>query len=258
MTDWIEHTTDTCPVDPDTVVEVRLRGGYVRPADKAGDMDWGSFWVASFRPPLGSPIQHPLDVTHYRIITPAPTPLLFLGGDPVKPPELEMTEWIEHTTGRCPVDPETVVEVLLPGHTQPSPPRLATLANWRKGAVAYYRIITPAKPPEPEGKEIDPRGTQMWIKQQPDRIITPAPTPLLFLGGDPVKPPELEMTKTAQEHAAAMFATATKPEPDLITLRLECLKLAVNDHFYEAGEPDYERVADRLLHYVLKGSVDKA
>ena len=139
MTDWIKHTTDNCPVDPETVVEVRLRGGYVRPADKAGDMDWGSFWLASARPPLGSPIQHPLDVTH-------------------------------------------------------------------------YRIITPAKPQEPEGKEIDPRGTQMWIERQ----------------------------------------------PDLITLRLECLKLAVNDHFYEAGEPDYEKVADRFLHYVLNGSVDKA
>jgi hypothetical protein len=139
MTDWIEHTTDTCPVDPDTVVEVRLRGGYVRPADKAGDMDWGSFWVASFRPPLGSPIQHPLDVTH-------------------------------------------------------------------------YRIVTPAKPPEPE------------------------------------------MTKTAQEHAAAMFATATKPEPDLITLRLECMKMAVS-HF---SILDREQAADILLRYVLNGSVDKA
>jgi hypothetical protein len=139
MTDWIEHTTDTCPVDPDTVVEVRLRGGYVRPADKAGDMDWGSFWVASFRPPLGSPIQHPLDVTH-------------------------------------------------------------------------YRIITPAKPPEPE------------------------------------------MAKTAQEHAAAMFATAIKPEPDLITLRLECLKLALQ----ESSGTDYQRTADIFLHYVLNGSVDKA
>jgi hypothetical protein len=139
MTDWIEHTTDTCPVDPETVVEVRLRGGYVRPADKAGDMDWGSFWVASFRPPLGSPIQHPLDVTH-------------------------------------------------------------------------YRIITPAKPPEPE------------------------------------------MAKTAQEHAAAMFATAIKPEPDLITLRLECLKLALQ----ESSGTDYQRTADIFLHYVLNGSVDKA
>ena len=46
--------------------------------------------------------------------------------------------------------------------------------------------------------------------------------------------------------------------PDLVALRLECLKLAVNDHFYEAGEPDYEQVANRFLRYVLNGSVDKA
>jgi len=88
--------------------------------------------------------------------------------------------------------------------------------------------------------------------------MSPLPTPPLFLGGDPAKPSEPEMTKTAQERAAAMFATAIKPEPDLITLRLECMKMAVNDHFYEAGEPDYEKVADRFLHYVLNGSVDKA
>jgi hypothetical protein len=128
-----------------------------------------------------------------------------------------MTEWIEHTTGRCPVDPETVVEVLLPGHTQPSPPRLATLVNWRRGAVAYYRIITPAKPPEPE------------------------------------------MTKTAQERAAAMVA-ATKPEPDLITLRLECLKLAATLDMAQilGAHVTFEQVADIFLHYVLNGSVDKA
>jgi hypothetical protein len=74
--------------------------------------------------------------------------------------------------------------------------------------VSHYRIITPAKPPEPEGKEIDPRGTQMWIERQ----------------------------------------------PDLVTLRLECMKMAVS-HF---SILDREQAADRLLHYVLNGSVDKA
>jgi hypothetical protein len=123
-----------------------------------------------------------------------------------------MTDWIEHTTDTCPVDPETVVEVLLPGHTQPSPPRLATLVNWRKGAVAYYRIIIPAKPPEPE------------------------------------------MPKTHEDYTGPAFATAIKPEPDLITLRLECMKMAVS-HF---SILDREQAADRLLHYVLNGSVDKA
>ena len=139
MTDWIEHTGDTCPVDPETVVEVRLRGGYVRCADKAGDMGWGSFWGASARPPHGSPILHPYDVTH-------------------------------------------------------------------------YRIITPAKPPEPE------------------------------------------MAKTHDDYTGPTFGVPTKPEPDLITLRLECMKMAVS-HF---SILEREQAADRLLHYVLNGSVDKA
>jgi hypothetical protein len=178
-----------------------------------------------------------------------------------------MTDWIEHTTDTCPVDPDTVVEVRHTKHHRVSSGKALYMAWGRYSdrlpgdgfgtpvpEITHYRIVTPAKPPELEGKEIDPRGTQMWIKRQPDRIITTAPTPLLFLGGDPVKPPELEMTKTAQEHAAAMFATAIKPEPDLITLRLECLKLAVS-HF---SILDREQVADRLLHYVLNGSVDKA
>ena len=127
-----------------------------------------------------------------------------------------MTDWIKHTTDTCPVDPDTVVEVRwVNSGTAASRPLPAIYVAWKGGWVSHYRIFIPAKPPEPE------------------------------------------MTKTAQERAAAMVA-ATKPEPDLITLRLECLKLAVNDHFYEAGEPDYEKVADRLLHYVLNGSVDKA
>jgi hypothetical protein len=87
-------------------------------------------------------------------------------------------------------------------------PRSARSVEWRERVITHYRIITPAKPPEPEGKEIDPRGTQMWIKRQ----------------------------------------------PDLITLRLECLKLALQ----ESSGTDYQRTADIFLHYVLNGSVDKA
>ncbi len=130
-----------------------------------------------------------------------------------------MTDWIEHTTDTCPVDPDTVVEVRWVGAgTAASRPRPAIDVAWKSGWVSHYRIITPAKPPEPE------------------------------------------MAKTAQEHAAAMFATAIKPEPDLITLRLECLKLAAT---YDMGRIlgahlTFEQVADRFLHYVLNGSVDKA
>jgi hypothetical protein len=124
-----------------------------------------------------------------------------------------MTDWIEHTTDTCPVDPETVVEVRM------SPKGLCYWARagdlyWDIPRWSHYRIITPAKPPEPEGKEIDPSGTQMWIKRQ----------------------------------------------PDLITLRLECLKLAATLDMAQilGAHLTFEQVADIFLHYVLNGSVDKA
>ena len=69
------------------------------------------------------------------------------------------------------------------------------------------------------------------------------------------------MTKTAQERAAAMVA-ATKPEPDFVALRLECLKLAMDLASQKTARvsdtDDLKRLADILLHYVLNGSVDKA
>jgi hypothetical protein len=140
-----------------------------------------------------------------------------------------MTDWIEHTTDTCPVDPGTVVEV--------------RYRNPWKASLYWLGWHLSARSVEWRGRDITHY-----------RIITPAPTPPLFLGGDPAKPSEPEMTKTAQERAAAMFATAIKPEPDLITLRLECLKLALQ----ESSGTDYQRTADIFLHYVLNGSVDKA
>jgi hypothetical protein len=207
MTDWIKHTTDNCPVDPETVVEVRLRGGYVRPADKAGDMDWGSFWLASARPPLGSPIQHPLDVTHYRIITPA---------EPLKPTGVLRREINE--------DP----------------------ADWERAPYAEN-----AKPPEPEMVHSYPDDAESYAQSQV--------RPEMNADAAAALKRRIADAYRAGEDAQVLKAKARAlPEPDLITLRLECLKLAVNDHFYEAGEPDYEKVADRFLHYVLNGSVDKA
>jgi hypothetical protein len=112
-------------------------------------------------------------------------------------------DWIEHTTDTCPVDPETVVEVRYRnGRTETGRAAARHLfgavilppAEWR---ITHYRIITPAKPPEPE---------------------------------------------------------MPKPEPDFIAIRLECLKLALQ----ESSGTDHEQVADRFLHYVLNGSVDKA
>jgi len=185
MTDWIEHTGDTCPVDPETVVEVKLRDGYIRPADKAGDMDWGSFWLVPVPhpPPLPSTKSssritsppHPLDVTHYRIIT------------PVKPPEPEMVApgWVEVDMG--------------------------------DGRTARYRVTA-----------VGPNG--------PVPVIDDAPE--VTFKSDLFKDPDPEM-----------------PEPDLIALRLECLKLALQ----EVSEiPVAKKIADDLLHYVLNGSVDKA
>jgi hypothetical protein len=130
-----------------------------------------------------------------------------------------MTDWIEHTTDTCPVDPETVVEVVLQFGASikaPSPPKPARRFIWTEdGSITHYRIITPAKPPEP---------------------------------------PEPEMPKTHEDYTGPTFGVPTKPEPDLITLRLECMKMAVS-HF---SILDREQAADRLLHYVLNGSVDKA
>jgi hypothetical protein len=125
-----------------------------------------------------------------------------------------MTDWIEHTTDTCPVDPETVVEVRYRG--APIARRdEARFMGWHRGSITHYRIITPAKPPEP---------------------------------------PEPEMPKTHEDYTGPTFGVPTKPEPDLITLRLECMKMAVS-HF---SILDREQAADRLLHYVLNGSVDKA
>jgi len=145
-----------------------------------------------------------------------------------------MTDWIEHTGDTCPVDPETVVEVALQ-YGAPSPPKPARLFLWTEdGDITHYRIITPA------------------------------PTPPLFLGGDPAKPPEPEMTKppnyldtlSEEQRRRILLSCPPKPEPDLITLRLECLKLAAGARVSHTD--DLKDLADILLHYVLNGSVDKA
>jgi hypothetical protein len=173
-----------------------------------------------------------------------------------------MTDWIEHTTDACPVDPETVVEVLLPGYTRPSLPCLATKVNWNKGAVAYYSIITPAKPLKPTGvlrREIteDPAD---WKRAS---------------YAENAKPPEPEEDEAyleeAQRQADREYAAykrgfeagRTQPEPDFVNLRLECLKLAVKA--IETGDCPYspQSLANRFLRYAIDGyafdgSVDKA
>jgi len=240
MTDWIEHTTDTCPVDPETVVEVRLRGVYVRPADKAGDIDWGSFLKASGRPPLGSPILHPLDVTHYRIITPAPTPPLFLGGDPAKPPEPEM------------VKPDWTNFIMSDGRA----------ARYRVTAVGPNGAVPPTddapevtfkypllEDPEPDMTRRYPDDAELYAES---RV-----RPEMNADAAAALKRQIADAYRAGEDAQALKAKArANPEPDLITLRLECLKLAAGARVSHTD--DLKDLADILLHYVLNGSVDKA
>jgi len=142
-----------------------------------------------------------------------------------------MTDWIEHTTDTCPVDPETVVEVrygsgLVESH------RANEFPWWMlsKAGITHYRIITPAKPPEPEM----------------------------------ANPPNYLDTLSEEQRRSVLLSCPPKPEPDLITLRLECLKLAGKavrgvcpPGVYPAAD-DWTEFADALLHYVLNGSVDKA
>jgi len=143
-----------------------------------------------------------------------------------------MTDWIEHTGDTCPVDPETVVEV------QPRATFMPTKAGvlgprWQRGwasSITHYRIITPAKPPEPE--------MTGFIATLTDEQKAAA---LAYCGDDHHGPP--------------------KPEPDLITLRLECLKLAAgcSGKIGWGSYPDtIEELTEVFLHYVLNGSVDKA
>jgi hypothetical protein len=127
-----------------------------------------------------------------------------------------MTDWIEHTTDTCPVDPETVVQVQIGDYMKPYGPGAAKWMPW-ESIVTHYRIITPAKPPEPE-KPFAPWDS--WPKRSSE--VLPS-------------------------------------EPDLITLRLECLKLAVTLEVSEVCDIiDTEKIADGFLDYVLNGSADKA
>ncbi len=60
-----------------------------------------------------------------------------------------MTDWIKHTTGTCPVDPETVVEVKRRYAVKAVPPRLANQHAWGWGSpypITHYRIVTPRRP----------------------------------------------------------------------------------------------------------------
>ncbi len=194
MTDWIKHTTDTCPVDPETVVEVRYGSGLAE-RGRANEFPW---WMRS-----------PAGITHYRIITPAkpawlddPDP----GADPAKPLEPEMAY-------SYPDDAESYAQ----SRIRPEMNADAAAALKRQLADAYRA-----------GEAAQALKAKSPAKPEPDLRQPPFPA----------------------QHRGDPFDDLSR----LITLRLECLKLALQ----ESSGTDYQRTADIFLHYVLNGSVDKA
>jgi hypothetical protein len=164
-----------------------------------------------------------------------------------------MTDWIEHTGDTCPVDPETVVEVVLRGDRSlsvPRPPEKRTKkakdwwwVNNSASSITHYRIITPAKPPEPE----------MVMRSYPTAA---APG----LDGQNILRTTIgaQMPKTHEDYTGPTVGVPPKPEPDLITLRLECLKLAVTADPQGLWDDGVVGLADYFLRYAIDGSVDKA
>jgi hypothetical protein len=125
-----------------------------------------------------------------------------------------MTDWIEHTGDTCPVDPETVVEVRVSPMGGAYVARAGSL-YWDKRHWSHYRIVTPAKPPEPE-EPFAPWDS--WPKRSSEALPS---------------------------------------EPDLINLRLECLKLALSVPQSQRDFIDLEDLAEAYLYYVLNGPMSK-
>jgi hypothetical protein len=168
-----------------------------------------------------------------------------------------MTDWIEHTTDTCPVDPETVVEVRWVGSgTAASRPLPAIYVAWKGGWVSHYRIFISAKPPEPEmTRRYDDAEAYAERRVRPEMNADAAAA---------LKRQLADAYRAGGEVQALKASVRADPEPDLITLRLECLKLAGKavrgvcpPGVYPAAD-DWTEFADALLHYVLNGSVDKA
>jgi len=164
-----------------------------------------------------------------------------------------MTDWIEHTTDTCPVDPETVVEVRWVGSgTAASRPLPAIYVAWKGGWVSHYRIFISAKPPEPEmTRRYDDAEAYAERRVRPEMNADAAAA---------LKRQLADAYRAGGEVQALKASVRADPEPDLITLRLECLKLAATLDMAQilGAHLTFEQVADIFLHYVLNGSVDKA
>jgi len=108
-----------------------------------------------------------------------------------------------------------------------------------------------------EALEITTCLTRPWNRTH-YRNNTPSPTP----EPEMANPPNYLDTLSEEQRRSVLLSCPPKPEPDLITLRLECLKLAVqrtrSPEYFSSDISTLRRDADALLHYVLNGSVDKA
>ena len=132
-------------------------------------------------------------------------------------------DWIEHLVNYCPVAPDTIVEYRLANgeiHKEVPAFRLDWYTKGQDWSITHYRFINPVMPPEPK--------MTGFIATLTDEQKAAA---LAYCGDDHHGP--------------------TKPEPDLVALRLECLKLAVTPA--TSRPEDLCARAEFLLGYVLNG-----
>ncbi len=169
-----------------------------------------------------------------------------------------MTDWIEHTTDTCPVDPETAVEVRYNNGMTEIVKAQERRWSWMDAGwnITHYRIITPAKPPEPEMTYSYPDDADLYAESR----VRPE------MNADAAAALKRQMADAYRAGKGATPITSHQPMGghNLITLRLECLKLAGKavrgvcpPGVYPAAD-DWTEFADALLDYVLNGSVDKA
>jgi hypothetical protein len=63
--------------------------------------------------------------------------------------------------------------------------------------------------------------------------------------------------RTQKDYKGPAFGVPAKPEPDLVTLRLECMKMALKAIETGARPDSPQSLADGILAYVLNGTEPK-
>lgn len=70
-------------------------------------------------------------------------------------------------------------------------------------------------------------------------------------------PAYFKKLRTQEDYKGPAFGVPAKPEPDLVTLRLECMKMAVKAIETGARPDSPQSLADGFLAYVLNGTEPK-